>query len=329
MEQSTFDLDSRFEALEDMEYEEVVSFSEKLFDTCYVSCLLHGSVDSSTYQNDVLTMVKSLVKNVSGKNYDQASTIYLPPGTNYSIHRDSPDETNALAYFVQTGPREDIYIRTMTKFLGFALSITLLNKLRTQYQLGYAIFVGLRSLKKTVGVHVTIMSGEHSPDDLDSKIDECLIEWYHEFIEEIKKVDFRKEYVNKFVSGLSSANNKMNQAGGSTSLTSDSIGGMAKSKIMKQHQGYWDQIINRSYRFANDITGEDSIDVSIIQTLKVNEFMSFVEKYLLPSSPKRSKVSIMLTTKMSKEERESALKPIRLLFWVRNCSSIIKLRVVP
>ncbi|KAH3682991.1 hypothetical protein WICPIJ_006039, partial [Wickerhamomyces pijperi] len=71
---------------------------------------------------------------------------------------------------------------------------------------------------------------------------------------------------------------------------------------------FWDQIYNQSFRFSS--SGHDDIDRSVIDRLEFADFAKYLDKKML--SEDRSKLSIMLATKLDAREAERKLRPMRL-----------------
>ncbi|QPG73706.1 hypothetical protein FOA43_001019 [Brettanomyces nanus] len=326
MEQNTWLLDRRIEALEDLDFTTTAAIFRTLFHSCYASCLVHGDIDDKEkVRQEITQCISQLVDHFDGQNQAAPSTICLPENQNITAKSTCKDPTNALAYFLQTSLRRDMQSRTLTKLLSFILSNSLLWKLRVQYQLGYVIMVGLRTFRKVEGIHITIMSAELKPEALETKVQEIIMEWYVEFRKNLNDEKFHSQYISRFLSAYSSSNQKMNVAGGPSSLTQGSlVSGVSGSSLARQHQGYWDQIINRSYQFSHNLTGEDSIDVSYLRNLKLESFLTFIETKILPTSRKRIKVSAMLSTECSQEVVEQMLTPIRLYCFLSSVGLPIK-----
>ncbi|KAH3670615.1 hypothetical protein OGAPHI_001130 [Ogataea philodendri] len=298
LESCTWGLDDRLEALEELDLVSVSQLMSKVFRSCHLVSFLHGDAEISDYQK-VISSIQSTVDEFSPK-LDNTKTLELPVNCNYRIHGHSPDETNALVSFTQLGRRENVYERSMARFAAYILSTLFAAKLRTQYQLGYVVFVGLRTLKETVGIHFTIMSGDFTPLDLDAKIEEILKEWFVEFQRagarfETEKQNFLQSYLRPSQE--------------SSSLTFGAIGtSLGDGALIKEHQNFWDQIYNQSFRFSS--SGHDDIDRSVIDRLEFADFAKYLDKKML--SEDRSKLSIMLATKLDAREAERKLRPMRL-----------------
>ncbi|KAG7839648.1 hypothetical protein KL942_003259 [Ogataea angusta] len=299
LEPGTWPLEDRLEILEELDIETVATTAKTTLESCQLTALLHGDVSMSNYQRTVDTL-RTLVAEFASPRYKQLQTLSLPHGCNYRIHGFSPDETNALVYYIQLGARRNMRDRSLARFVAYILSTFLTAKIRTQYQLGYAVFAGLRTLKDTVGVHVTIMSGDHEPLDLDAKIDDIVTEWISEF----EKSGSR--YAEIFKQFIKSLNQPVNE---NSSLTFGVVGkSLGDGKLIKEHQNFWNQIINQSLSFS--ASGEDKIDVAVIESLPFSILIKYLKTKLV--SEERSKLCVMLSTKLSHEEVATKLRPIRL-----------------
>ncbi|KAG7796664.1 hypothetical protein KL929_003171 [Ogataea haglerorum] len=299
LEPGTWPLEDRLKTLEELDIETVAATVKATFESCQLTALLHGDVSRSDYQCTVDTL-RMLVAEFASPRYKQLQTLSLPPGCNFRIHGFSPDETNALVYYIQLGARKNIRDRSLARFVAYIYSTFLTAKIRTQYQLGYVAFAGLRTLKDTVGVHVTIMSGDHEPLDLDAKIDDIVAEWIREFEKNSSKYP---EIVKQFIKSLNQP------ASENSCLTFGVVGrSLGDGKLIKEHQGFWNQILNQSLNFS--ASGEDKIDVAVIESLQFSTLIKYLRTKLV--SEERSKLSVMLSTKLSHEEAATKLRPIRL-----------------
>lgn len=302
MEEKTWLIEERVDTLQYMNLAAFNRVSKSIFDLCYLSGLIHGDIDSPELAaNQVLGCVSLLVTNLGGSRWNIPSTIKLPINSNYVAKSTCHDRTSALSYFVQTGLRRDSHSRAMTKFAAFVMASTLLHKLRVQYQLGYVVMIGMRVFRKVHGIHITLMSGQLSPQVLESKVEGVIMEW---------SAEMRKLSTSKFQAltrKFDTANQQMVAAGGPVSLTQTPT--PSNSRLMSRHQGYWDQIVNRSYRFSQN--GEDAMDTDL-HSLTKDQFLGFLKQYILPTSDCRRKVSAMLQTELAEKDAERMLRPMQL-----------------
>ncbi|KAG7904607.1 hypothetical protein KL905_003533 [Ogataea polymorpha] len=311
LEPGTWPLEDRLETLEELDIQTVATTAKATFECCQLIALLHGDVSKLDYQRTV-DILKTLVTEFAATQYKQLHTLSLPHGCNYRIHGFSPDETNALVYYLQLGARKNTRDRSLARFVAYILSTFFTTKIRTQYQLGYVAFAGLRTLKDTVGVHVTIMSGDHEPLALDAKIDDIVAEWIREFEKNSSKY---AEIVQQFIKSL---NHPVNE---NSCLTFGTVGrSLGDGKLIKEHQSFWNQILNQSLNFS--ASGEDQIDVAVIENLRFSSLIKYLKTKLV--SEERSKLSVMLSTRFSHEEAAIKLRPIRLQTFLTGAGLPIK-----
>ncbi|ODV85539.1 hypothetical protein CANARDRAFT_175990 [[Candida] arabinofermentans NRRL YB-2248] len=108
LEEYTWSLEDRLQYLEELDFQTVAHFSKHAFDSCYVSSLLQGDVNDSDYSLNIVPVLQKLVGTFEAEHYHYPSTVLLPKSANLKILGASPDETNALVYYVQTGIRDNL-----------------------------------------------------------------------------------------------------------------------------------------------------------------------------------------------------------------------------
>ncbi|GMM30750.1 Axl1 protein [Martiniozyma asiatica (nom. inval.)] len=320
LEENTYMLSDRYETFNLLKFEFVSGFLEKFFNQCYLTAFLHGDVDSE-YFKEKLVPIRSLLKNLSKGSMVYPSTVDLSCGCNYKLVSNSKDPTNSIVYFIQTNKRDNVKEKSMAKFISYIMTIKLIGKLRSTYQLGYLVQIGFRSMRKTQGIHITIMSGSYDSKTLDEKIDLILMEWFNDCIKRLTNDDF-KDLLTKFIIQEKSTNYE--PINGSISLTMDSFQIPGSEKLtIKKHKSYWEQIVNHSFAFNNfNASGEDCIDFELVQNFTLNEVITFVERVILPNSKDRGKISILLDSEF-KDDKLSM--PLQLFSWLSSMGLPIKL----
>lgn len=324
MEENTWMLNQRIDACKSTTIEMMASTLPNIFSTCYLTSFLQGDIDGNSLKDTILPIITKLVDKFEGEDHQFPSSVMLPVGSNYYVHTFTKDDTNCVEYFIQTCLRTDITKRSITKFITFIMSSGLVNKIRTEYQLGYIALVGLKSFRKTQGIHIAVVSGSHSADSLDSKLDDIIIEWYEQNIKKLKTSQL-SELIEKFIASETAANKSLSASGGKSSIFFGVLGGSGgDKKIIKQHNSYWEQIENKTYAFPNNMHGEDSIDLESIKNLTVQTVDNFIVNEILPTSKNRSKISIQVDSKCSKEEVESKFKSVQLFIFLSSMGLPIK-----
>ncbi|CAL9727568.1 putative protease Axl1p [Monosporozyma unispora] len=237
------------------------------------------------------------------------STIRLPNGTNDYVEYPSheSDSNNSIVYFIQTGTRKDSYIYTLTAFTEYIMSLTLVPDLRYNKQIGYVVLGGMRILTDMVGVHITVMSSSE-PDTLEDKINEYL--WYLEtvILGAMTPLKFKKEYITPYIRLLEQkGSDSIEETMGGPQNLMEEIppnimhGGneIVQGQGMKRHRQFLNQINRKDYDFFR---GHDLINLEVINDLRWREYMKFFREFISVRSPRRSKVSIWISSPLDSEE---------------------------
>ncbi|KAG7193781.1 uncharacterized protein KQ657_000473 [Scheffersomyces spartinae] len=267
---------------------------------------------TSTYptpSNSVLLMLHS------ENNYNEPASYYIPPGKRFTFeteaHKDDP--VNTILYYIQLGPRNDPYVRTMTKLFNYLLGIIALKELRERKQLGYIVINGMRIMRTTVGVYLMILSSQYTPKELMKEIEMFLLEWETCLYPVISnEVTFERQIIRPFLSLVGQYNDLIptnlvyNLPPSVSSTNFDN-----ENEVYLSHKNEWEKILNRTYRFGAQ-KGEDEIDLDIARNLKANEFWKFFRTYISIKSNVRSSLCVLLRTTMSKEEAERKIKKTQI-----------------
>ena len=324
IEENTWMLDQRVESCEKMTIETLSSVLPKIFSSCYLTAFLQGEIDAHMLKDIVLPTVTKLVEIFEGEGYQFPSSVLLPQGSNYFVHSFTKDHTNCVDIFFQTSLRDDVTKRSLTKFIAFIMSASLVGKIRTEYQLGYIALTGLKSMRKTLGIQIIVVSGNHSAEALDSKMDNLIMEWFEQNVKKLKTSQLNN-LIDMFINSENSSNRSLATTSGQHSLFFGMLGSSGGNrKIIKQHNSYWEQIENKTYSFSNNDQGEDAIDLESIQQLSVEKVVNFIKVEILPTSEKRRKLSVQVDSRCSKEEIESKFKTIQLYIFLSSMGLPIK-----
>lgn len=313
IEENTWLINDRIEALEDIDIKSFKQLNSMIFKSCYASLFVQGDFRNAPSIYAKVTKTISSLCELDGASIVEPSTVNLKCGIQYECTVKCKEPANAISYFIQTCHRRDCYLEALTRLFVFTFSGALIQKLRFKYQLGYIIMVGLRTFREVEGIHVTVMNGQINADILQLRIEDCITQWFEEFQKNIDSKSFINKTLPEFIKAYENSDQNISALGGPSSITRQFLSsGNSASLIGHQHQGYWDQIVNRTYKFSHDLSGEDCIDTSIIENLTLDEFIKFIKDRILPSSSDRIVVSAKINSELTKEEVEEALAPVRL-----------------
>lgn len=323
VEEDTWMLEERIDACENISLESTASMLPEIFRSCYLTAFLQGDVHSSFMKNDILPVVSKLVTKFEGSGHSFPSSVLLPVGSAFYVCSRTNNATNGIEYFIQTCKRCDLTKRSLTKFLAFIMSNSLTFILRSKYQLGYIVLVGLRSFRKIQGIHIGVVGG-YSPSDLNSKIDAAIMEWYEHNVRGISNSEFQKQIEN-FITSEKSISKTSSSNSDNSSILFGVLGSSAGGKkIVLEHNSYWEQIHNKTYAFSNNTNGDDSIDFDVVQKLTIEQLDNFVKQYVLPTSKCRSKFSVRIESNCSKQEIEKNSKGIQIFLFLSSMGLPVK-----
>ncbi|AET39458.1 Axl1p Ecym_4404 [Eremothecium cymbalariae DBVPG len=309
-------LEDRLNALEDIDMESFVQFM-KLFinGRNYLNLLVQGSdLSLADKVNDCVDakLTHHMSSLETGKNIlVEPTTHFIPRGSNLCVKKSGShdDPNNSIVYFIQTGTRDNNYAYTLTVFTEFLMSMTLVPDLRGKKQIGYVVLGGLRVLSDTVGLHITTMSS-NPPEYLEKKIDEYLSYLESMVLMKLNNEQFKMNYLNKFLRLVESNSlSKIEKTSGPANLMSQieanvRSGSQNGSMAMKSHKRIRNQISYRRYNFEEE---DEPINAKTIRNLTLREYMAFFHEKISVYSKSRAKMSVMVTSPMSKDEVQSKM----------------------
>ncbi|ODV58016.1 Axl1p ASCRUDRAFT_78149 [Ascoidea rubescens DSM 1968] len=352
LEENSWNLNERLESLEEVELSDIKNYTNKFFGNgLYLNLFVHGDYMEekiAEYSKILNTLTKHLDRKITRFTTKQRriilnepSSYYIKPSRSYVYKSKSAenDPTNSIVYYIQTGLRNDSKIKILSNVVAYLISDTVSPILRTKKQLGYLVGGGLRVFRSTIGIHISIMSGKYSPEQLEDEINKYLMELEktiedyteEEFESKIKK-PFLKKYLgnieletlmlgnkaqNEYFNLVSFNRNqpKDSESEGPENITSTSMvrtGGLLtnfESSILKHHNAIWEEISGRTYEFQkinisplNYLRKNCKIDLIGINELDKKTFLKFWRKKISIKSYEKSKISIMISSTQSKQK---------------------------
>jgi len=314
MEENIWTLEDRLDALDDIDIDCFKNFiKDSSNGPKFLRLFIQGDFDSTENISKTLNKVTNHLDVQTDSNFKEPSTVLLAPGTSYYIQRSSSegDPMNAIAYYIQTGPRGDKYTERLTKLYSYLMSLSLVPDLRTKKQLGYVVLGGQRILRTTLGLHISVMSAGFTPAYLEHKIDEYLFSWKRQ-LEEMSEDEFQEQVIKPF---LKNFRQPLQSTGGPESLTADLQASVSSSNLSnesgesyKLHRQLRELIFTGGYQPNSN----EAADIEFISNLKRSEFLQFFQQRILPGSKTSSKMSIMLKSRMSSEEIQQQMMRLQL-----------------
>lgn len=148
VEEYTWMIDERIAKVKDLNADLISNIGKDIFKSLYMSLFLQGDVNPQFLKDEILAVVTKLAGKFEGENYNFPSSVLLSEGSNFRISTTTKDSTNCVEYYIQTCERNDLYGRTILKFVSFLMMMSLEAKIRGFYQLGYIVLVGIKTFRE-------------------------------------------------------------------------------------------------------------------------------------------------------------------------------------
>lgn len=140
----------------------------------HVESLTHGNVtkeESVALARDVLSLLGPAVSLPVNNRPMECAVAF--PGNTSLLHRapvkNAEEENSVVEVYRQVGP-DDTRKRAILDFVEQLVQEPCYDTLRTKEQLGYSVHSGLRLTHGILGFAVVVVSGEHGPAYLDSRV---------------------------------------------------------------------------------------------------------------------------------------------------------------
>ncbi|GAA6048954.1 hypothetical protein JCM3770_007136 [Rhodotorula araucariae] len=260
--------DERLEVLQALTPVDVEKHAKELISRLAIDSLVHGNFRSET----ALELLDTVEKKLSASEVDVAELDYhralkLPAGTT-TVFRPpvpSPENVNsAAAVYYEVGSAADYDLLAKVSLFGQIAKVPIFSTLRTKEQLGYIVSSSPWVLNALAGFRIIVQS-ERTGEYLDGRIS-ALEATLGEHLAAMSEEDFDKE---------------------KESLAAKKV---ERPKSLGQESGrYWQEIE----------TGELDFDhrqrqAALIRQLTKADLAAFFDQYISPSSPSRTKLSILL-----------------------------------
>ncbi|KAL5322523.1 hypothetical protein ACEPPN_010496 [Leptodophora sp. 'Broadleaf-Isolate-01'] len=247
---------------------DIQQFYPHLLRQMHIETFVHGNL----YKEDALKLSNLIETTLKPRALPQtqwpvARALVFPPGGNFIYHKTLKDPANVnhcIEYLLFVGDKSVRPLRAKTLLLDQMTHEPAFDQLRTKEQLGYVVFSGARTSATTIGYRFIIQS-EKTAEYLESRIDSFL-NGFKDTLENMSESDFE---------------------GHKRSLITKRL---EKLKNLDQESGrLWSYIDSEYLDF--ELVHEDA---ATIKTLTKADMVEFYKRFILPSSPLRSKLAIHL-----------------------------------
>ena len=258
-------------ALEKITLSDLESFYTVLLDDLKIRMLCHGNITEKECSNLSKTVNTALLEQATThEGAPERLLVKLSDEQKVSRKLEIDHNDSAINYYFQS-KNQDMTNRAMFSILAHTIQPVFYNKLRTELQLGYAVFSSPMEYLRTPGIGFILQSPVAEPSELLFHISSFL----KEFEQQLKEMD--SEEFEKQKEGL---------------LT----------KVLEEHKNlkersysYWGQIMNRYYQFdAKDKLAEK------IKLISKDEFIAFYQDNITASN-----TGTLITYAVGNEKQDS------------------------
>ncbi|KAL8568009.1 hypothetical protein ACOMHN_029184 [Nucella lapillus] len=283
MSEVTWTKEELLSALEDVTVEKLEAFIPQLLSLLYAEGLIYGNVtkqkaiEITTMMEDTLKTnckTKALVPSLHRRHRE----MQLPDGC-YYIHRQSNDvhSSSSLEIYYQCG-MQSTESNALLELFCQVIEDQCFNILRTQEQLGYIVFSGVRRAKGVQGLRVIIQSNR-TPVYVEGRVEAFLQKMEGE-IQEMTEEKFQKH-----VSALVTRR-------------------LEKPKrLSMQNSKYWVEILCQQYNFDRD-----SVEVEYLKTVSKDDLFKFYKEKIAYDAPKRHKLSVHIMSQAGDQSDAGAIE---------------------
>ncbi|RCI06352.1 Insulinase (Peptidase M16) [Rhizopus stolonifer] len=258
--------DDLMSQLKEVELEDLKAFIPLVLSTLQTEALVHGSMEQETAIS-MLDHVQTILapRPLTPSQLVGARTAILPEGQHF-VHalpvHDSGEVNSSIAYYSQVCSMREIEKRCQLSLMAQIAQEPCFNQLRTQEQLGYIVFSGLKGQHDLLGFRVVIQS-ERDPVYLENRV--------LDFLESLKKTieDMGEaEYESQLNSLIAEKQEKF-------------------KNLFEEGYKYWSHIMSGYYEF-NDV----ETDVAALKKMTKASLIDFYNACISPASSRTFSVHL-------------------------------------
>ncbi|XP_046548482.1 insulin-degrading enzyme-like [Haliotis rubra] len=255
------------ESLDDVTLEGLQAFIPQLLSKVYVEGLMYGNITKQRAL-EIGTMIETILREKSGSKpllpsqHKRTRELQLPDGCYYMYEQTNTVHSGScIEIYYQCG-RQDTTLNMQLELFSQIISEPCFNILRTQEQLGYIVFSGLRRSSGVQGLRVIVQS-DRQPSFVESRV-EAFLKTIDDYINKMSEEEFAKH-----VKALAAKR-------------------LEKPKKLSVLNGkFWGEIISEQYHFDRD-----NVEVAYLKTLSKDDLYTFYKSYIDSDAPKRHKLSV-------------------------------------
>lgn len=303
LNEQTWTPDEVEHALNDIQYGDMIFFVAEILRQTTAEIMVVGNLTERDAFNiadltmQIITPLPqfALSQNVRLRSYiltDLSNAFYR-----YTIQLSPPTNVNSCTeVFCQVGMLTNDRLRVTLELLASIAQEPAFHFLRTQEQLGYIVFSGLRHTRTTFGYRILVQGSEHDASYLSSRVDKFLGTHLREKLTPTDNKSFTNENGNDNSNGLSLA--KFDQF--VSSLVAKKSAKF--QNLEKEAEFYFDELSSGYYRF-----GGRERDIEILKTLEIQDVLNLYDEFIAPGGSGRACLVLNLEGEARKPTLSNAI----------------------
>jgi len=286
LEELAWHKDELVEALEEVTVEKLVAFIPNYLARLHVECLLHGNLSKeealeTTELVETILKENSKTKPLLPQQLIRHREVQLPSACSflYEVHNEVHDTSSLEIYYqcnLQT-TKSNVILELFCQIIYEPC----FNTLRTQEQLGYIVFSGVRRCNSAQGFRVVIQS-DKEPSLLDSRV-ENFVQGIEEYIKAMSDEEFKNHVESLAVKKLEKP-----------------------KKLSSEFARHIKEIVTRQYNFDRA-----NIEVAFLMTVTKEDVLAFYRNLIAVKAPRRHKLAVHILSKtMTKSGNKKGLNHV-------------------
>lgn len=262
------------EATEDMTFEKLQAFVPRLFSQIFLEMLVYGNVSKERANQLTDIIEQSLIERyhtrpLTASQFKRFREVQLPHGCWYMYRqKNEVHKSSSLEVYYQCDVQET-HANMVLELFCQIIGEPCFDILRTQEQLGYIVFSGVRRSNGVQGLRVIVQS-DKTLEFVENRIEAFLFKM-QKHIEEMCQDVFDKHM-------LALATKRLEKP----------------KKLSAQHARFWSEISSQHYNFERD-----EIEVRHLKTVTKEDVLKFYKELIALDAPKRHKLSVHINSAVS------------------------------
>ncbi|XP_014680687.1 PREDICTED: insulin-degrading enzyme-like [Priapulus caudatus] len=263
--------------MEEVTLERVQQFIPQLLSKMHIEFLLFGNITKQKASEIVAIVEETLQSTVRTKPLLPSQLVkdreyQIPDNSSYLFREyNEVHSGSALELYYQCS-LQSIPMNVVLELFCQIISEPCFNVLRTQEQLGYIVFSGVRRAHGTQGLRIIVQS-DKSCDFVDQRA-EAFLQSLDTYLDNMSDEEFQRHLSALVARRLEKP-----------------------KKLSHQSAKYWGEIVSRQYNFDRD-----SIEVAHLKTLTKEDVVTFYRDMIAEGGPHRSKMAVHIVSSAKGEQ---------------------------